>query len=275
MNFKISSYIIHNNSIERKVLRKEIKNLIKSFNINFKLISEQKIHKKNHPNLILIILNLKIILLKELFNLYHKRFLIFNDLILYLRNIFYLGKRILKILFSSKSKNLESYNHNIIEKIVRDKHINAWKLFLKTDSDYMIIFEDDAICLKNSKKRLSAIFENLYIENKESIFLDLAGGYELSKILPLKNNLANPVYDVYLQNLYTNTACCYLISRNLVSEFIEIIKYDQFSKNFPIDYLMNYLGFKSNKKIFSGHFFSPVFAHGSFKYNVESWQTLL
>ena len=170
MNFKISSYIIHNNSVERKVLRKEIKNLIESLNINLKQISDQKIHNKNHSKLILIILNLKIILRKELFNLYHKRFLILNDLISYLKNIFYLGKRILKILFSSKSKNLESYNHNIIEKIVRDKHINAWKLFMKTDSDYMIIFEDDAICLENSKKRLREIFINLCIENRENIF---------------------------------------------------------------------------------------------------------
>ncbi len=274
MNFKISAYIIHNNSIKRKFIRTQIKNLIKTLNINLNQVSKQKIPKNNYSNLILKILNLKIILFKELFNIYHKRFLIFNDLISYLANIAYIFKRILKILFSSKIKNLETYKHNVIEKIVRDKHIFAWELFLKTDSDYIIIFEDDAICLENSKKRLHTIFNNLYIENQENIFLDLAGGYKLSKILPLKNNLNNKVYDVYINDLYTNTACCYLLSRNLVSEFLEIVNIDQFSKNFPIDYLLNYLGFKSNKKIFSGHFLSPIFTHGSFKYNVESWQKL-
>ena len=46
MNFKISSYLIHNNDKERKVFRENIKNLMESLNINLSLISKQKYHTK-------------------------------------------------------------------------------------------------------------------------------------------------------------------------------------------------------------------------------------
>ena len=59
MNFKISAYIIHNNSIKRKFIRTQIKNLIKTLNINLNQVSKQKIPKNNYSNLILKILNLK------------------------------------------------------------------------------------------------------------------------------------------------------------------------------------------------------------------------
>ena len=273
---KTSAFIIHNNSNDRKVFREEIKNLLESLEINLNYISDQKIYTQEYQNIISIkFQNLNTYLNRELFNLIHKRSLLqINFTLFFKHSIFPFFIQLFKIIFGSREENINLVHHNLIEKIVRNKHIKAWERFLKSDDKYLLIFEDDAICKLNSRNMLKNILKILYKEKPNNLYLDLGGGYKLNNILPLKNNIKNKYFDLYFDRLYTNTACSYLLTRDTVNEFINILYKDNYSKNFPIDHLLNYLGFKSKKKIYSGHFFNPIFTHGSFNDNIESWQSL-
>ncbi len=209
-----------------------------------------------------------------MFNTFHKRFFLLrkkNNLIT--NFIFPFFFKLIIIFFNPQEKNYRIYKHNIIEKAVRKKHIDAWKAFLKTQDKFLLVFEDDAICKDNSKERLKIILKKLSLEANINIFVDLAGGYKLNQILPKDLNLHSTIFDIKVPKLYTNTACTYLISRSVIKEFLKIVKNDSFSKNFPIDHLINYLGHKSDLKIYSGHFFDPIFTHGSFKDKIDSWQS--
>ena len=273
---KTSAFIIHNNSKKRKVFREEIQNLLESLKINLNYISEQKIYSQEFNNIISIKLqNLHTYLNRELFNLIHKRSLLqINFILFFKQTILPFFIQLIKIIFGSREDNINLINHNSIEKIVRNKHIKAWERFLKTDTKFLLVFEDDAICKSNSRNMLKNILEILYEENPNNFYLDLGGGYELNNVLPLKKSMKNKYFDLYFDRLYTNTACSYLLTRDTVIEFIKIIHKDNYSKNFPIDHLLNYLGFKSKKNIYSAHFFNPIFTHGSFKDIIESWQSL-
>ena len=77
-----------------------------------------------------------------------------------------------------------------------------------------------------------------------------------------------------VKGIYTNTACSYLINRNLVKKLYKEYQRSKLNPSFPIDHLINKLGLTINKttNIFSIHFHKPLFTHGSFKGNIKSWQ---
>ena len=79
---------------------------------------------------------------------------------------------------------------------------------------------------------------------------------------------------ILIKGIYTNTACSYLINRNLIKKFYSEYNKSNLNNYFPIDHLINKLGLKINKanNIFSIHFHNPLFTHGSFKGNIKSWQ---
>lgn len=273
MNFNTSSYLIHNNDKERKVFRENIKNLMKSLNINLSLISKQEISYKGFSNIKLKINLIKNIFNFLVFNIYHKRNFLFqkkNNLLINL--IFPLLLKVIRIISNNKEKNFKIYQHNVIENVVREKHILAWESFLKTNNKYLIVFEDDAICKHNSRERLKLILKKLSLDKSNHFYIDLAGGYNPKKILPFDHKLKDKFFDILICKLYTNTACSYLVNRAVIKEFLRILKEDNFSKNFPIDHLINYLGFRSKFTIYCGHFIKPIFTHGSFKDKIKSWQ---
>ena len=186
--------------------------------------------------------------------------------------IFPLLIKVIRIISNNKEKNFKIYQHNVIENVVREKHILAWESFLKTNNKYLIVFEDDAICKHNSRERLKLILKKLSLDKSNHFYIDLAGGYNPKKILPFDHKLKDKFFDILICKLYTNTACSYLVNRAVIKEFLRILKEDNFSKNFPIDHLINYLGFRSKFTIYCGHFIKPIFTHGSFKDKIKSWQ---
>jgi len=108
----------------------------------------------------------------------------------------------------------------------------------------------------------------------QNIYIDLAGGLNPYDVIPKRK--IEKIKDEFLlvNGIYTNTACSYLMNKNITRLLYEEYQRSKFNDCFPIDHLINKLAMKINKSnhIFSIHFDKPLFTHGSFKGNIKSWQ---
>ena len=91
-------------------------------------------------------------------------------------------------------------------------------------------------------------------------------GIEYEKIIQSINNLSSS--KAILDDYYLG------ISKELIKNWLNHLDKEKFNKNFPIDFLMNYLGDKIKLKLISKHFKDSIFLHGSFNGKVNSWQTV-
>lgn len=97
-----------------------------------------------------------------------------------------------------------------IEIFVTNKHIESIFNAFRNDVDFLLVFEDDAIFKDDSIKNVLDLLNNLII-NDNPLYIDLAGGCELSKLKISKLQFKKDDYFRYYTKPVTNTACCYLI----------------------------------------------------------------
>ena len=271
----ITTYLIHNNSISRVNIRKEIKTLIKSLNIDLVEIFQQESLSNLKTNLRykFSIIRIQYLRLNSLRLKFKKgnSFKFYKSYIYFLIKIFIF---VLKIIFQNKKKDLEHFRHLKIEQIVTKKHIRAWERFLKTNSNIIIVFEDDALVKNDSRERLQNLIKKLHSIDFEYLFLDLAGGYKYEEVIPKQNIFKTDKNNIYIRGLFTNTACSYLMNRCLVEKLYTQFYSSDLNINFTIDHLLNKLNseLKRPEKTLSLHFLNPIFTHGSFKGTVKSWQ---
>lgn len=266
--------MIHNNSKDRIDIRKRLKELANKLNIKFIGIYKQRKFSKIKFNSTYKFFILRIYFLRTFYNLIHKKDFSFNFFCLIISSFLNLNKYIIDLFFKNRNEIMNSYKHIMIESIVTKKHIKAWEHFLKSKKEIMIVFEDDAICKNDTEERLTDLFSKSKSFNFNNFFIDLAGGFNLKNIIPSRRiKICNDEL-LFLKGIYTNTACSYLVSRNLIELFYAEYQKTKSNKYFPIDHLINKLGLKIKKNhyIYSIHFHNPLFTHGSFKGNIKSWQ---
>jgi len=270
----IAFYLIHNKSKDRIYLRNRLKDL--SNNLNIKLIEIYKQKKILNLNLTfrskLVIL--KIYFLRIFYDFKHKKEFSFNFFYLLLKSFLDFNKVIIQLFFSHKNKNTKTYKHMKVESLVTRKHIKAWEKFLKSKKEIMVIFEDDTVCKKDTEIRLKEFFVRLKKIDLNNTFIDLAGGLNPEDIIPKRKIIEYGDEFFIVKGIYTNTACSYLINRELVTKLYDEYQKSKLNNFFPIDHLINKLGLKiiRKQKIFSIHFYNPLFTHGSFEGNIKSWQ---
>ncbi len=267
-------YLIHNNSRERIDLRNKLKNLSNNLNINLVEIYKQKKELKINLSLKYKLIILRIYFLRIYYDLKHKNEFSFKFYYLLFKRLIKLNKSIFSIILQNSNKNIVTLKHLKIESIVMQKHVKAWEHFLKSNKQLMIIFEDDAICKKDTERRLIDFLRRLKNIDYENIYIDLAGGLNLYDVIPKRKIKKTNDEFLLVNGIYTNTACGYLINQNLTRLLYEEYQISKLNKSFPIDHLINKLALKINRsrKIFSIHFHKPLFTHGSFKSNIKSWQ---
>mgnify|MGYP001412003302 CR=1 FL=1 len=270
----ISFYLIHNNSKDRLELRNEIKNIANNFNIELIEIFKQRKSSKRNFGIWHKLTILNIYFFRTYYDLIHKKEFSLDFYTLLLKSLSNLINLSIKLIFKNNNSIIHTNNNLEIESIVTRKHIQAWEHFLKSKKKIMTIFEDDAICKKDTEERLKKLFNLLKNNHFEETFIDLAGGYSKKNVIP-KTKIKKSKDDfLILKGVYTNTACCYLIDRNLVNKLYNEYLNSKFNNTFPIDHLINKLGLKikNSHNISSIHFHNPLFTHGSFKGNIKSWQ---
>ena len=266
----IKAYIIHNNSKERKKLRNDITKILFDNKIKLKMISSQEQFLMNSKDLQnrakLFFTDFSRLNFDQRHKKKNRKFLNVITLLIYLHKFTF------DFLFSSKEKVKVRIKNNFIENQVTRKHLNAWKDFIKSKAEYIIVFEDDVISKKNSSKKLKDLIFNLKNKNEQFLYIDLAGGYPLDVVIPKNCIIKETNNQLIVEGIYTNTACGYLVSKGLIINWINHLNERKIINNFPIDFLMNYLGDAASKKSYSIHYKNPFFIHGSFEGKVKSWQ---
>ena len=270
----ISFYVIHNNSTDRIDLRNRLQELANKLNINFIEIYKQRNFFKIKSTWAYKFILLRIYFLRIFYNIVHKKDFSLYFFCLVLRYFLNLNKYILDLIFKNSNEIMKTYKHIMIESFVTKKHIRAWEHFLKSKKELIIVFEDDAICKKDTEARLKDLFSRSKSFNFNNFFIDLAGGLNLEDIIPQRKIKICNEELLILKGIYTNTACGYLVNRNLIKLFYDEYQKTKSNKYFPIDHLINKLGIniKKNHSISSIHFHNPLFTHGSFEGNIKSWQ---
>ena len=173
-------------------------------------------------------------------------------------------------LFLSYSTKEWTSAHRIrdVENILVSKHISSWQTGLASDSDWVLVCEDDAEIRSDTILRIkSLVMDQLkYVQSSAPLFIDLAGGYPPEMVLPIPPAQANSQSWTF-KSILTNTTCSYLVSNGLVKLWLQQINLKPWLKNLPADHLINMTSFQvcaSRNDCASWHWKRPIFLHGSF-----------
>ena len=268
--------LIHNNNATRNAyVRPEIDKLINNLD---QKISTYKIEIAYQPNLISH--NLQMALKRDF--LYYAINLKWRDYRFLKKRFFlepaYFAMKILqKYLVRYKTEAKRWMKNSFIEVVVTDKHIRAWIQFLESGGDYLVVFEDDVVFKDDSSKRLNSLFNELLVNHKQKkCYVDLAGGVEPASLkVSALESFRNNQYRYYIKPV-TNTACAYLMSKELVAVFVATITSKPWLRLIGIDWMMNNLFVlnqdQMNKSICM-HSDPTIFNHGSTTGEYMSWQS--
>ena len=167
--------------------------------------------------------------------------------------------------------------YSAIEVAVTDKHIRAWSHFLDSDSDYLIIFEDDVVFKDDSAFRLNELLNTLSknYPNK-ACYADLGGGCKLADLMIDRLETSQDESYRYYKKPVTNTACAYLMSRELVAVFIATLTRKPWLRLVGVDWLMNSLFILCGERLLDSicmHADPTIFKHGTTTGEYVSWQS--
>lgn len=163
-----------------------------------------------------------------------------------------------------------------IETIVSDKHIRVWQQFLESGLSYLLVFEDDVVFRETSARSLRELLERLdQLPAQQQVYVDLAGGCRLEDLAISKLESGRDERFRYYIRPTTNTACAYLINRELTGLFMRTLIRRPWVRLMGVDWMMNKL-FMLNKpadgQIFCAHADPTMFKHGSTTGDYVTWQ---
>lgn len=161
-----------------------------------------------------------------------------------------------------------------IEEIVTDKHIRAWDRFIESRSEILVVFEDDAVLSSDSCERILPALEAA-AQASGPLYADLAGGLPRSVLnaAALEERVEGAL--IYYKKPLTNTACVYLMNRQMVEECRAIVFRSPWLRLVSIDLMMNQLFVELEKQGIRSRCFHAVpaiFNHGSFTGEFQAWQ---
>lgn len=166
--------------------------------------------------------------------------------------------------------------NSAIEVMVTEKHVRAWGKFLDSGADFLICFEDDAVFKDDSIQKISKLLNTLsQAYSNSACYVDLSGGCHLSD-LGIENLEENQdeLYRYYSKPV-TNTACAYLMSRQLVARFHAILAKRPWLRLIGIDWMMNSLFIRMENdgaKCICMHADPTIVKHGTTTGEYISWQ---
>jgi len=163
-----------------------------------------------------------------------------------------------------------------IEVVVTEKHVRAWGRFLDSGADYLICFEDDAVFKDDSIQRIKGLLDFLSQGNPGArIYVDLAGGCNIDELKIDNLESSQDASFKFYSKPVTNTACVYLMSRELVVAFHSILTRKPWMRLMGIDWMMNSLFIQMENdrmQTVCMHAVPTIFKHGSTTGEYVSWQ---
>jgi len=154
-----------------------------------------------------------------------------------------------------------------IERYLRHKHLLAWRHFIQSESDYLLVLEDDCYLKVDSVERLhKIILSTAKFDSRVPQYIDLAGGFPLKAVL---GNVASTWITSDLEKpelAISNTTCCYLINRASALVFCDLAESSEVFEALPIDWFLNAIFLtlhETEAELICLHSSPPVFIHGS------------
>lgn len=176
---------------------------------------------------------------------------------------------LIKLIFKKSRYSIGSSwrRSSAIEVEVTDKHVRAWSMFLDTDFDFLIMFEDDAVFNIDSKQRLSDLLDGLMLMDLSGgVYVDLAGGCPLDSLGVDQLLLKQDSSFRYYEKPVTNTACAYLINKPLAVQFHKVLTNKPWFRLIGVDWMMNALFInlvRNGVDCVCMHAEPAIFKHGS------------
>ena len=157
---------------------------------------------------------------------------------------------------------------------ISSKHIRAWKKISTDSAPYGLIFEDDVVSRDDSAAHLAELLK-IVDQMGFNGYLDLAGGYEVTELfneVKVLHQLRGGSKLISPHPPRSNTACGYLLSREMAKSFISALVRNKKIRFMPIDFIMNYcLGVTVGPKYQCLHVYPSVLQHGSFLGLYKTW----
>jgi len=177
--------------------------------------------------------------------------------------------------FISSDEWISLYRTCMVEGFLVKKHISAWNMALIDNADWLFVLEDDAEILSDTSLRLRDLISNqtLVADTSLPAYLDLAGGYEPTTVLPTRiPGTATPT-GWRFTHIRTNTTCAYLVSKTLIRLWLTCLSRHSWLLQLPADHLINAVSMVvcwSRRDCMSRHWRRPLFLHGSFHADFKS-----
>ena len=168
-----------------------------------------------------------------------------------------------------------AYRVCLVEDVLVQKHLAAWRAALQANAQWLLVLEDDAEVLPQTGNRIKVFLGNqlMMLEFDGRMYCDFAGGYAPHLVLP-RNAEWNPKLGYWnLPYIRTNTICSYLISKQLSKDILSIVDRLPLLKQLPADHLINLASRLTQPKNVSSlclHWQAPFFRHGSFQDGLAS-----
>jgi len=182
----------------------------------------------------------------------------------------------IKYILERKSTAASWKRNGSIEVMVTEKHIRAWGGFLDCDADYLICFEDDTVFKDNSIQRIMDLLRQLAQENADArIYVDLAGGCNLDELRIDNLEQSQGGLFRHYSKPVTNTACAYLMIRQLVVAFYSNLTRRPWLRLIGIDWMMNSVFVamaNDGMECVCMHAAPTIFKHGTTTGEYVSWQ---
>lgn len=183
---------------------------------------------------------------------------------------------IIKYIVERKGAGASWQKNSAIEVMVTEKHIRAWGMFLDSGADFLICFEDDTVFKDDSVYRIKDLLGLLtQRKNDDRIYVDLAGGCKLDELRIDNLELSQDASFKFYSKPVTNTACAYLMGRQLVVDFHSILTRRPWLRLIGIDWMMNSLFIQMENdgmESFCMHTAPTIFKHGTTTGEYVSWQ---
>jgi hypothetical protein len=151
------------------------------------------------------------------------------------------------------------------------KHVFIWQDFLETDSEFLLVFEDDVLGDLESDRRLAEIIQQISTINDRPIFVNLIHEFDL-RSKSIKTDILNLPSYFYNTEVFANTTGAYIVNREMAGYLFEAILTNPNLRVVGADWLIGLLGmkFKDNARSLCLNVLPGVFYNQSLSTNTSS-----